>query len=164
MREWWDGLGTRERFILIAGTLVLVPLLLWAILWRPLVGAVDALEEEVAVQRENLRWMQNAAGELQRLRGAGAQASAGLGGRSLLAVVDQSARTAGLGAGLQRIEPDGTDAVRVRLEGIPFDTLVTWLDQLSQQAGVLASSVSIERGTAGPGQVNVRLTLYAASP
>lgn len=164
MREWWDGLGTRERFIVIAGTLVLAPLLLWAILWRPLVGAVDALEQEVAVQRENLHWMQNAAGELQRLRGAGTQGSAGLGGRSLLAVVDQSARTAGLGAGLQRIEPDGADAVRVRLEGIPFDTLVTWLDQLSQQAGVLASLVSIERGTAGPGQVNVRLTLYAASP
>lgn len=164
MREWWEGLGTRERFILIAGTLVLAPLLLWAILWRPLVGSVTRLEQEVSAQRENLRWMQNAANELQQLRGGASQAGAGLGGRSLLAVVDQSARTAGLGAGLKRIEPDGADAVRVRLEGVAFDTLVTWLDQLSRQAGVLASLVSIERDDTAPGQVNVRLTLYAASP
>ena len=33
---------------------------------------------------------------------------AGLGGRSLLAVVDQSARAGGLGNAIKRIEPDGT--------------------------------------------------------
>lgn len=162
MREWWEGLGTRERFIAIAGTLVLVPFLLWLLLWRPLVGGVNRLEQEVATQRESVLWMQNAAAELQRLRGSGGQADAGLGGRSLLAVVDQSARSAGLGNGLKRIEPDSADSVRVRLEGVAFDALVQWLDQLSRQHGILATLVSIER-EAGPGQVNVRLTLAASS-
>lgn len=162
MREWWEGLGTRERLILIAGTLVLVPFLLWVLLWRPLMGSVNRLDQDVAAQRENLLWMQTAAAELQRLRGSGAQAAAGLGGRSLLAVVDQSARSAGLGNGLKRIEPDSADAVRVRLEGVSFDAVVQWLDQLSRQFGVTAILVSIERD-AGPGQVNVRLTLQAGS-
>lgn len=161
MKEWWDGLGTRERLILAAGALVVVPLLLWALLWRPLVGGVARLEQDVSVQREQLRWMQNAAAEIGQLRGSGAQAAGGLGGRSLLAVVDQSARGAGLGNGLKRIEPESTDAVRVRLEGVPFDAVVQWLDELSRQFGVLASLVSIER-EAAPGQVNVRLTLHAA--
>lgn len=162
MKEWWDGLGTRERLILIGGVAIVVPLLLWALLWRPLVGGVERLEQDVATQREQLRWMQNASAEIDRLRGSGAQAAAGLGGRSLLAVVDQSARGAGLGNGLKRIEPESTDAVRVRLEGVGFDAVVTWLDQLSRQFGVYASLVSIEREPT-PGQVSVRLTLHAAA-
>lgn len=161
MKDWWDGLGTRERLILAAGALIVVPLLLWALLWRPLVGGVERLERDVEAQREQLRWMQNAAAEINQLRGSGAQA-AGLGGRSLLAVVDQSARGAGLGSGLKRIEPESADAVRVRLEGVSFDAVVTWLDELSRQFGVYASLVSIERETT-PGQISVRLTLHAAS-
>ncbi|MFN2308948.1 MAG: type II secretion system protein GspM [Gammaproteobacteria bacterium] len=161
MKEWWDGLGERERLILGVSTLLAVPLLVWALLWWPLAGAVERVEQEVAEQREQLRWMQAAAAEVSQLRGSGAQA-AGLGGRSLLAVVDQSARAAGLGAGLKRVEPESADAVRVRLEGVSFDAVVTWLDVLSRQFGVLASLVSIER-EATPGQVTVRLTLHAAA-
>lgn len=162
MKEWWDALATRERLILIAGSALLVLILLWALVWQPLVGSVRERETEVAAQRENLRWMQTAAAELQQLRGSGAQAAAGLGGRSLLGVADQSARSAGLGGGLKRIEPEG-DAVRVRLEGVPFDTVVAWLDGLAREAGVIAGSVTIERAGA-PGLVNVRLTLQAGAP
>jgi general secretion pathway protein M len=162
MKEWWDGLGTRERLILAAGALLTVPLLLWALLWRPLVGGVGRLEQEVDAQREQLRWMQDAAAEINQLRGSGTQA-VGLGGRSLLAVVDQSARGAGLGNGLKRIEPESADAVRVRLEGVGFDAVVTWLDELARTFGVYASLVSIEREPTA-GQVSVRLTLHAATP
>lgn len=158
MKEWWDGLAARERLILIGGGAVLVLVLLWALLWQPLVGRVGEMESEVATQRENLRWMQNAAAELQQLRGSGAQSAAGLGGRSLLAVADQSARSAGLGNGLKRIEPESGNAVRVRLEGVAFDDVVVWLEGLAREAGVLATSIAIERANA-PGLVNVRLTL-----
>lgn len=162
MREWWDALGTRERLMLMAGAAALLLVLLWALAWQPLVSEVRRLEDEVAAQRENLRWMQTAAAELQQLRGAGGAAAAGLGGRSLLAVADQTARSAGLGNGLKRIEPDGADAVRVRLEGVPFDTVVVWLDSLAREAGVTANSVTVER-TEAPGMVNVRLTLQAGA-
>ncbi|MBI5460983.1 MAG: type II secretion system protein M [Gammaproteobacteria bacterium] len=160
MKEWWTTLGTRERLILGGGALLLVPLLLWALVWQPLASGVHTLETDVAAQREALQWMRNAAAELQQLRGSSAQSSAGLGGRSLLAVVDQSARAAGLGNGLKRIEPDSATAVRARLEGVAFDAVVKWLDELSRQFGVLATLVTVER-TPGTGQVNVRLTLQS---
>lgn len=160
MKEWWSNLGTRERLIVGGAAVLLVPLLLWALVWQPLASSVRRLETEVVAQREGLQWMRNAAAELKQLHGSGAQASAGLGGRSLLAVVDQSARAAGLGNGLKRIEPDSATAVRARLEGVSFDAVVKWLDELSRQFGVLATLVSIERAQ-GIGQVNVRLTLQA---
>lgn len=164
MREWFESLDTRQRLILVLGSALLVPFLLWLFLWRPLVGSVDQLQDEVQAQRETLLWMQKAAVEIRSLRGSaqGAQ-TGGLGGRSLLAVVDQSARSAGLGNGLKRIEPESADAVRVRLEGVAFDAVLRWLDELVRQFGVTANMASIEREGA-PGQVNMRLTLQAASP
>jgi general secretion pathway protein M len=160
VRAWFDSLGTRERMILAAGLALLIPLLVWALLWQPLAGSVDRLEEEVAQQRETLAWMQRAAAEVKRLRGSGGTAAAGLGGRSLLAVVDQSARAAGLGGGVKRIEPESADAVRVTLEGVAFDTVLTWLDALGRDFGVAAGMVSVEREPV-PGQVRMRLTLHA---
>ncbi len=162
MREWFESLGTRERLLLAVGVAAAIPLLLWALLWQPLVSGVRALESEVQAQRETVQWMQQAAVELRALQGSGVQAAAGLGGRSLLAVVDQSARSAGLGTGLKRIEPDSADSVRVRLEAVSFDTALGWLDQLTRQYGVTPTTVSIER-EASPGQVNMRLTLQALS-
>lgn len=162
MREWFESLDTRQRMILVVGSLLLVPFLLWLLLWRPLVGSVDQLENEVQAQRDTLLWMQKAAIEIRALRGSGAGGkAAGLGGRSLLAVVDQSARSAGLGNGMKRIEPESADAVRVRLEGVSFDAVLRWLDEMARQFGVTASMASIER-EAAPGQVNMRLTLQAA--
>ncbi len=160
MRAWWESLGTRERMMLGAGAALLLVLLLWALIWQPLNSGVQRLQTEVAGQREGLQWMRNAAAELQQLRGSGAQAGAGLGGRSLLAVVDQSARAAGLGSGIKRIEPDSASAVRARLETVSFDAVVKWLDDLSRQFGVSATLVTIERA-AGAGQVNVRVTLQS---
>lgn len=162
MRAWFDSLGTRERMMLAAGVVLLIPLLVWALLWQPLASSVDRLQGEVAQQRETLAWMQRAAAEVKRLSGSGAAAAAGLGGRSLLAVVDQSARAAGLGSGVKRIEPESADAVRVTLEGVAFDTVLTWLDTLGRDFGVAAGTVSVEREPV-PGQVSMRLTLQAAS-
>lgn len=163
MREWFESLDTRQRLILLGGASLFGIFLLWLLAWRPLAGGVDRLETEVEAQRETLLWMQKAAVEIRSLRGSGAQAgSAGLGGRSLLAVVDQSARSAGLSNGLKRIEPESADSVRVRLEAVSFDTVLGWLDEMSRQFGISASMVSIEREGA-PGQVNMRLTLQALS-
>lgn len=160
MRAWFDSLGTRERMILAAAVALLIPLLVWALLWQPLAGSVQRLEDEVAQQRETLVWMQRSAAEVKQLRGSGDTAAAGLGGRSLLAAVDQSARTAGLGSGVKRIEPESADAVRVTLEGVSFDTVLAWLDALGREFGVAAGMVSVER-EAVPGQVRMRLTLHA---
>jgi len=161
-RAWFDGLGTRERMILAAGGVLLIPLLMWALLWQPLAGSVDRLEDEVARQRETLAWMQRSAAEVKQLRGRGETTAAGLGGRSLLAVVDESAGAAGLGSGVKRIEPESADAVRVTLEGVAFDTVLVWLDTLGREFGVTAGMVSVEREPV-PGQVRMRLTLHAPS-
>ena len=79
-------------------------------------------------------------------------------GRSLLALVDATARTSGVGEALLRVEPVAGGQVRVYFESAGFDVLVAWLEELEAQQGVRTGDVSIQRA-AGVGRVDARMSL-----
>ena len=159
MKAWLLGLEPRERLLLVAGGGVLVLLLVVFLVWMPLHTAYSTLQSDVDEQRDTALWMQASAARVGRLKRSGGNVQ-GLGGRSLLAVTDSTARAGGLGTALRRVEPEGSDSVRVWLEGASFDVLVKWLGTLSTTHGINAESATMERGEAA-GQVNARLTLQA---
>jgi general secretion pathway protein M len=143
MREWLESLEERERLV-----------------WLPVHAGYSNLKANVAEQKSTAEWMQRSAAQLAALKGSGGQASAGLGGRSLLAVTDSTARAGGLGAELKRVEPEGQDSVRVWLDGAPFDVLVKWLSTLSSTHGIQVDTATLERSEVA-GRVDARLTLQA---
>lgn len=162
MKAWLENLAPRERMMLAGGAAALALLLFYALVWSPLRSGVTELGADVESQRETLRFMRKSAAEVKALRTAGGSGAAGLGGQSLLALVDRSARSKGLGPALKRVEPEGKNNVRVRLEGASFDAMVGWLAAMARSNGIYASSMSIER-TDATGRVNVRLTLHTDS-
>jgi general secretion pathway protein M len=158
MRGWWEGLQARERRMLASGAVVVAALLGWALLWYPLSHARSDLAVRVAHQRDDLAWMRQALGEVASLRAQGARSRADRQGKSLLALADVSARGAGLTGALKRVEPAGSDSVRVNLEIADFDALVSWLDALARDYGVQATDFSVDK-VEGLGLVNARVTL-----
>jgi general secretion pathway protein M len=161
MKDWLDKLEPKERMMLAVGSVVLLLLLIYVLILAPIRSAYQSLKMGVAEQRETVAWMQSSAQTIQHLRSSSGSSSQGLGGRSLLSVTDSTARAGGLGAALKRVEPEGSNSVRVWLDGASFDVLIKWLVTLSTRHGVDASSVTFERsGVAG--LVNARLTLEAA--
>lgn len=163
MKEWFDELESRERLLVISGAVALVIFLVYVLVLQPLRSSYHDLKENVSVQRETAQWMQQGAHQVQQLRRAGGATSKGLGGRSLLAVADSTARAGGLGPFLKRVEPEGKNGVRVWLEGASFDDLVKWLGILSTSHGVDVDNASLERSESA-GRVNARLTLQAVTP
>jgi len=161
MKEWLDKLEPKERMMLAVGGVVLLLLLIYVLVLAPLRSGYQSLQLGVAKQRDTVVWMQGSAQTIERLRRSGGAAAQGLGGRSLLAVTDSTARAGGLGAALKRVEPEGGNSVRVWLDGAPFDVLIKWLGTLSTRHGVDANSVTLERSEVA-GLVNARLTLEAA--
>jgi general secretion pathway protein M len=161
MRAWFDSLETRERMMVVAGSALLVLFLLYVLVWSPVHSGYDALRNTVEEQRTTAIWMQESAQTLATLkRSSGRGPEEGLGGKSLLSVADSTARAHGLGPALKRVEPEGSDSVRVWLDGASFDVLVKWLGALSTLHGVGAESATVER-SAATGRVNARLTLQA---
>ena len=160
MREWLEGLEPRERLLVLAGAGLLVVFFVTVLVWLPMRAGYNDLKASVAEQRETAAWMQRSAQQLAALKQGGGEAPEGLGGRSLLAVTDSTARAGGLGAELKRVEPEGRDSVRVWLDGAAFDVLVKWLVTLSTTHGIQVDNATLER-TETAGRVNARLSLQA---
>jgi len=160
MKDWLESLAPRERLMVMAAAAVVMLLLIYALIWSPLRGSYVALRDNVAGQRDTAVWMQESAQLLAQLKGSGARTQ-DLDGQSLLSLADSTARAGGLAGALKRVEPEGSNSVRVWLESASFDQLIQWLGSLSERYGISADMVSMERVADAAGRVNARLTLQA---
>jgi general secretion pathway protein M len=160
MKAWWESLATRERALISGGALVALAVLGYGLAWEPFQSSHRRLQQSVAEQRADLAWMQQAAQEIQRLSSAAPLENDG---RSLLTLVDQTARTAGLGAALKQITPQGDDKLSARLDRVEFDQLLDWLGALERQYPVVLINLNVDR-TETTGLVNARVILQGSRP
>ncbi len=158
MKAWWFGLQASERRTLMIAAPLLFIILIYFAGWEPLQQDITALQKHVTEQRAVKSWMQQSAAEVKQLRGS--TSSSQRNGRSLLAVVDQTTKQARLGSSVKRLEPAGSDSVKVMLEEASFDDMMAWLQSLEQSQGLTVATISIDRQAAS-GRVNARLTLQS---
>lgn len=153
-RARWDALGLRDRRALLLMAVAIAAVIVWQLILVPVTGYAASQVARLADEQQNLAWMQANA---SRAREAGAGAAAALpAGQSLLAVLNSSARDAGLN--LQRFDPDGESRVRIAMENAVFTDVMRWVVDLERRYGVVVSSLSAEH-QAQPGVVNIRLVL-----
>lgn len=161
LKEWFDTLNSRERLMVLGGAALLSLIAIyWLALW-PFYTAVAARAERVEAKEMDLAWMRSVASEVQVL-GAARPLSSGPSNESLVVLVDRTAREAGLGAALTGQTPNGATGIRVRMEGAPFDLVMTWLGNLQLNQAVSVESAQFDR-TATPGQVNASIVLNRAA-
>ncbi len=162
MKAWWETLSARERLLVIGGLGLTLALLGYALVWEPFRTSHRQLQQRVAEQRADLIWMRQAAREVKRLSG-NAGASSASDGRSLLTLVDQTARAAGLTSALKRVAPQGEDKLSAQLDGVEFDKLIPWLGTLEHDHRIAIVNLSIDRANA-TGLVNARVILRETQP
>ncbi len=147
-----QSLSPRDRRTLLIGAVTAAILFVLAVI-LPLDHSVSRLHDRVTQKQADLVWMRSAAPEI-----AAAGPVRSTSGESLIVIVDQSAREAGLGGSLAGSQPSGQGGLSVQLQKASFDTLVGWLARLSQQNGVQIESATID-STGEPGTVNASLVL-----
>lgn len=154
----FDGLAPRERAMVLAAAAVAGAAIFFLGAWQPLDRAVAEQRERVQRERALAAWMAGAAAEAETLQGGERRTPVQARGESLLSLVDQTGREAGLGGALRRIQPESDDRAAVTLEGAGFDELVFWLRDLERRYGVRPVALTVNRG-GEPGTVSARLTL-----
>jgi len=155
---WFRAQTPRDQRVALIGAVVVL-LVLIGVIFIPLDTSVSRATARVQHKASDLAWMRAVA---PQLAAAGAAIPAPSSQRSLIVVIDTSARESGLGSALNSTEPSGPGMLRVRLDRASFDTLVTWLARLSQQNGIHVESATID-AAGPPGLVNVGLVLRTAS-
>lgn len=158
LSAWFKAQSPRDQRLAAAAAVILGVIVVCGI-FIPLDSSVSRAHVRVQRKQSDLAWMRSVAPQLAV---AGSAITAPASQRSLIVVIDTSARESGLGAALNSSEPSGPGALRVRLDKAPFDTLVQWLARLSQQNGIHVETASID-AAGPPGLVNAGIVLRTAS-
>lgn len=161
MKAWLAARSPRDRMVILLGGGAIVLMLAWAWIWYPLSESRTRLASQVATAESDLAWMRGASAEVQRLRATATGSVLDRAGQSLLALADTSAREAGLGPSLTRIEPVNQSRVNVWFERASFDLVAGWLESLAQRHAIEVDELSAER-VEGVGLANIRVTLVDA--
>lgn len=160
MREWYDALSQRERVMVLACGGFIIFALLWSAGVQPLLAGAAAMEERVVTKRAQLANFQELASQAQAATTTRAGGATTVTSESIVLIIDRTTRERQLAGYLKRNQPEGTASVRLRLEGAPFDDLVSWLGELKQRYGMTAVNANFD--AAGPGRVNCSLVLRRA--
>ena len=153
LRERFDALEAREQTALVVLGGFLAILVFYFTLWTP---AYDYLEDSQVDHDRHLKlltYLQSTEAEARAAAQGGAKPSAG---RNLLTSVSRTAQTVGINP--SRMQPEGSGAVSVWFEAVPFTQLMLWLERLESQQGIVVRQISIDRRDE-PGQVTARLVL-----
>jgi general secretion pathway protein M len=153
IRSYFSQLEKRDQIAVAALALFLGALLLYFAVWTP----VRSYQQDSLARRDSqlslLHYMR-ASEKQARSSTTGKKVQAS--GQSLITDVSSSAQQAGIKP--NRLQPEGNDAVSVWFDNVPFDQLVSWIEQLSDQRGISVRQIAIDRQDV-PGTVNARIVL-----
>ncbi len=159
IKAYWTSLEPRERAVLGWGSVLVVLILFYALLWQPWQKSLSFMEGSVRDLRTNSVWMEQRAEEMQRGGTSGSRAPKQGAGQSLMAVVEQTANQARVRGAIQQIVPNQSNGeVRVVLEGVNFNQWVTWIDNLHKNYGVDITQINAEKDDEKPNIAEIRLT------
>lgn len=153
--DWFRRLSMRDRRMLTFGAVAALLVLCLAVM-LPLEHSVAAATGRIERKRADLDWMRGIAPELAA---AGPVATSGGGRESLVVVIDQTAREAGLGQNLTSSEPSGDGGLRVRLERASFDSIMAWLARLAEHHNVRVETATFD-AAGEPGLVTASVVLH----
>jgi type II secretory pathway component PulM len=154
---YWKGLIPRERAIISFTVLALSLLLFYMFLWKPWHHAINNMNKSVSLKRTNLVWMQQQA-ELIKSGAVAPQTQLKGESQSLLAVVEQTAKIAGVSSSIQQMVPRESNQVSVALEAVSFNKWIKWVGSLDQAYGVKIRQMSAEREDDEADVAEVRVT------
>ena len=160
IKTYWQQLSPREQRIVSAAAAFVFISLFYFVYWQPLQDNITMTQTRIEAQTSNLQTMQSMAARIQQ-QSNGASRRSVSDSSSMLAIIERTANQKQLKSSLQKIQPEGQGGVRIWLEDIAFDDLVSWLDLLDSKHGITVSDISLERD-AKAGLVDGRILLQVA--
>jgi general secretion pathway protein M len=151
----YASMTAMEQVVVKLCALILAGLLLYTLAWSPAKEFMDKSRNDLERAEQLLTLVEKNKATLIRLA-KGSTSSKSLTSQQLVSSVTNLAKRQGLN--LKRFEPSGTNEVKVWVEQVPFDDVVTWLAALSKSLKIEVNQLSLERGDA-EGLVSARLSL-----
>ena len=140
-KRFWDGRAVGERRLIVLVASILLPLLGFFLLWQPAHNAVARLRVRVPAMRMQAALLRDQTAEVARLNHYPHPAL--LDGKALKSVIETTAEQHHIREAITALDAQGSGAVRVTLDSVPFDQWLLWLRDLQQEQHVRVDSVGI---------------------
>ena len=155
MKSWFSQFNQREQLSLLVLGVALGLYLLYMLVWSPLAGQRDRLENQNRGVAASLQRVDVMVSEVLQLR-AEEGGSTGGARRNLTSLINQS--TARLQLAVTRLQPNSRGEIQVRFESAAFDDLLQWLHEMESGEGLLVREATItQSGSSGRVNATVRL-------
>ncbi len=150
----WEEMNQREQLAVSILGMTLIFALFFLLLVMPLIKGREQAKNLYESRQEELAWMQGVAPQLIGKSNKEPLQNS----QSMMNTVNKAAASFQLT--LNRVQPEGDTKLRVWLEKVPFNGLMSWLNDLQLSNGIVASSVSIEADSS-PGLVSAKVVLQS---
>lgn len=155
-RASWDKLQPREKIMVSSMIAIILLFLFYVTFWLPLSKDLKKLRVAVPKAEATLAVMHVQAAKIKSLK---SRRTLKTGSGGLLTQVEQTATSKGLRQFITKMEPDGDSGVRMTIEGVSFNNLLSLLSDLHKKSGLRVDNATINPITETPGMVNARLVL-----
>ena len=144
LKQRFDEFDSREKILITVGGIALFFIFFIFIIYLPGQEKIATIQEQIRFNQEDVQWMQSASKQLQ---GSGQTRNVSGLNRSLLALLDEQFKAAGIASTVKSIQPDGKDKANVRIENCSFDSLVSLIGTLESNNNVTVLRASLEKAT-----------------
>ena len=155
MKQFFTQLNRREKQLMIYGGLLILMVLLWLMVFRPVNSHINQQAELKNQLQQQLEGMRQAAVNL-----AGQQTTTRQplpADKTFSAWLDDQLRQLNLQQSVKRSEPIDDNTVNLWLESVPFDIWADWLQRIDKQYGVVVDQADINVTDRDLGLVTLRI-------
>lgn len=157
IRRWYKHRSSSDQRAINLLAVFFVGLTLYFAIWQPVRANLKAAESYYESRKELHAFVTTREPEIRALQASSVSDARGLGGEPLLSVVTDTARSRNLA--LRRYEPKGENGVSLWLDGVPFNDVVAWLDELRNLYAIRVSQISVDRDEERAGAVTIKVAL-----
>ncbi len=137
LQDFWQARSARERIVLVSGPALVVMLLGYVLLWRPMLQDSVRMEEQLPRLRAQAAQIGRAGDEIARLRGKAPAGS--LDPAQLATLIERSAATHGLQGSISKADKN-SPRVSAAFERVLFSAWVSWVDELHRNHRIVLVS------------------------
>lgn len=155
MRNFWNNLNERERWMVGIGSLFVLFYLFYLLLYSPLTTAVSNKTAQLSEKQQTLTWMQQVRQQSKKQK-----VQQSISNAKLLTLIGNQLGTGSLRFFPYQLQQTGAGDIQLSYELVPFNHFLSWLWTLSNHYGIVLKQFSAER-TPTTGVVKLQIVITA---
>jgi len=159
MKNWYNSLSQRERMLVSYGSIVVTIILLWLLAVKPLYNKHVKLNNLITSQHKSLATMQEQSIQIKQLQQLGTNKPVVNNSQNPQQLIERSLQTWRLKDSLERMQSQGSNAVRLTLKNANADRVMRFLYELENKYALSIAGMSVSTKKKEPGLADFRLTI-----